>query len=43
VPDRELLAKQTGDERAVSARTLKRIRFKVLLHEQWTLVAVGGP
>ena len=43
--DRQTLAEQTRDGRAVSARTWKRIRILELLHEEWTLgdvaVAVG--
>jgi hypothetical protein len=33
--DRQSLADQTRDGRAVSARTWKRIRILELLHEAW--------
>lgn len=36
--DRQFLADQTRDGRAVTARTWKRIRILELLHEQWSLV-----
>lgn len=36
--DRQCLADQTRDGRAVSARTWKRIRILELLHAQWSLV-----
>ena len=39
--DREVLAAQTRDGRAVSARTWRRIRILELLHAQWTLAAVA--
>ena len=39
--DRQVLAEQTRDGRAVSARTWKRIRILELLHEQWTLADVA--
>lgn len=40
--DRQFLADQTRDGRAVSARTWKRIRMLELLHEQWALADVAG-
>jgi hypothetical protein len=40
--DREFLAEQTRDGRAVSARTWKRIRMLELLHGQWTLADVAA-
>ena len=39
--DRQFLAPQTREGRAVSARTWKRIRMLELLHEQWTLADVA--
>jgi hypothetical protein len=39
--DRQFLAAQTRDGRAVSARTWKRIRMLELLHAQWTLADVA--
>ena len=39
--DRQFLAAQTRDGRAVSARTWKRIRILELLHEHWTLGAIA--
>jgi hypothetical protein len=39
--DRQFLAAQTRDGRAVSARTWKRIRILELLHEQWCLAEVA--
>jgi len=39
--DRQVLAGQTRDGRAVSARTWKRIRILELLHEQWSLAEVA--
>jgi hypothetical protein len=39
--DREFLAAQTRDGRAVSVRTWRRIRILELLHAQWTLAAVA--
>lgn len=40
--DRQTLAKQTRDGRAVSARTWKRIRILELLHEQWPIGDVAA-
>jgi hypothetical protein len=40
--DRQFLAAQTHDGRAVSARTWKRIRILELLHEQWSLADVAA-
>ena len=40
--DRQFLADQTREGRAVSARTWKRIRILELLHEQWTLADVAA-
>ena len=40
--DRQFLAAQTRDGRAVSARTWKRIRILELLHEQWSLADVAA-
>ena len=40
--DRQFLAGQRRDGRAVSARTWKRIRMLELLHEQWTLGEVAA-
>ena len=39
--DRQVLADQTRDGRAVTARTWKRIRMLELLHEQWSLADVA--
>jgi hypothetical protein len=39
--DRQFLADQTRDGRAVTARTWKRIRMLQLLHEQWSLADVA--
>jgi hypothetical protein len=39
--DRQFLAAQTRDGRAVSARTWKRIRILELLDKQWTLADVA--
>jgi hypothetical protein len=39
--DRQFLAEQARDGRAMSARTWKRIRMLELLHEQWTLAEVA--
>ena len=39
--DRQFLAGQTRDGRAVSARTWKRIRILELLHAQWSLADVA--
>ena len=39
--EREFLAAQTRNGRAVSARTWKRIRILELLDAQWTLAAVA--
>jgi Homeodomain-like domain len=39
--DRQFLADQTRDGRAVTARTWKRIRMLELLHEQWSLADVA--
>ena len=40
--DRQFLADQTREGRAVSARTWKRIRILELLHERWTLADVAA-
>lgn len=40
--DRQTLAAQTRDGRAVSARTWKRIRMLELLHQQWSLGDVAA-
>ena len=40
--DRQTLATQTRDGRAVSARTWKRIRVLELLHKQWTVGDVAA-
>ena len=40
--DRQFLAAQTRDGRAVSARTWKRIRILELLHAQWSLADVAA-
>src|SRR5919206_2355098 len=40
--DRQFLADQTRDGRAVSARTWKRIRMLELLHEAWSLAEVAA-
>jgi hypothetical protein len=40
--DRQFLAAQTREGRAVSARTWKRIRTLELLHEQWSLADVAA-
>jgi hypothetical protein len=39
--DRQFLADQTREGRAVSARTWKRIRMLELLHVQWTLADIA--
>ena len=39
--DRQFLADQRREGRAVSARTWKRIRMLELLHEQWSLAEVA--
>ena len=39
--DRQFLAAQTREGRAVSARTWKRIRMLELLHAEWTLADVA--
>jgi hypothetical protein len=39
--DRQFLADQTREGRAVSARTWKRIRILELLHEEWSLAEVA--
>ena len=39
--DRQSLADQTRERRAVSARTWKRIRMLELLHAQWTLADIA--